>query len=160
MGLQSCTTACIQATHNMPDSVFLFHQDNTYRLLTFGRGEAAFFLDSQDMTQRGYWPSQMTMPQQVYHRQATGHQRYLGRELSYSNDNFIRDLYSQQSAGWRTLQDSSWKRKALREELDTPSILRGHKANKNSNLPIKHGKVFHRYCCCIIISQASRHLLM
>lgn len=37
----------------MLDSVFLFHWDYTYRLLTFGRGEQAFFLDLQDMTQGG-----------------------------------------------------------------------------------------------------------
>lgn len=35
-----------------------------------------------------------------------------------------------------------------------------NEANKSSNLPVKHGRVFHHYWCCIIISQASRHLLM
>lgn len=109
-------------------------------------------------------PSQMIMHQQVYHRQATGHQQYLGRELSCSNDNLIWDVYIQQSTGWRTRQSRCWKRKALRERVGHSMCFEGaqsrNKANKTRNLPIKHGRVFHHYRGCIIISQAPRHLLM
>lgn len=34
-------------------------------MLTLGRGEQAFFLDLQDMTQGAYWPSQTIMPPQA-----------------------------------------------------------------------------------------------
>lgn len=65
-----------------------------------------------------------------------GHQQYLSRELSWGNDNPMWDLHMQQSTAWRAQQSRSWKRKALRKELDTPCVLRGHKAGTKQAKPV------------------------